>query len=339
MSTRARIQEVAQVAGVSMKTVSRVLNNEPNVRAETRERIQAAVKSLNYRPHQSARSLAGHRSYVIALLYDNPSANYLMEILSGVLDACVEHHYNMVLLPLPFESVDLFDAVDAMIAHSRPDGVILTPPLTDVPSLLERLNEMKLPYGSVSPKKVDDEVGVTLDEREAVREMMQHLVSLGHRRIAHIKGHPAHGASGWRLDGYREGLERAGLRYDPSLVLEGEFSFDSGVAAAERLFALPQRPTAVFAANDDMAAGVMRVASERGLSVPRDLSVCGFDDTPMSRQIFPPLTTVRQPSRDMGRTAAIELMRSIKERSAGGMVHMPYALQLRGSTGPAPADS
>ena len=110
----------------------------------------------------------------------------------------------MVLLPLPFESVDLFEAVDAMIAHSRPDGVILTPPLTDMPSLLERLNEMKLPYGSVSPKKIDDEVGVTLDERQAVRDMMDHLVSLGHRRIAHIKGHPAHGASGWRLDGYRE---------------------------------------------------------------------------------------------------------------------------------------
>jgi LacI family transcriptional regulator len=272
------------------------------------------------------------------LLYDNPSNNYVMEILSGVLDACDEQRYHMVLLPLSFGSENFHEAVDALMAHSRPDGVILTPPLTDQPRLLQCLADLGLPCSNVSPKDYEHSIGVTLDERQAVCEMMQHLIGLGHRRIAHIVGHPAHGASGWRLAGYREALDRAGLKYDASLVVEGEFSFDSGVSAAERLFALPNPPTAVFAANDDMAAGVIRVASERGMSIPRDLSVCGFDDTPMSRQIFPALTTVRQPSREMGRTAALELLRAIRDRDAGRMVHTAYTLQLRASTGPVPRD-
>jgi LacI family transcriptional regulator len=274
---------------------------------------------------------------VIALLYDNPSNNYVMEILSGILDACDEQRYHLVLLPLAYESEGFADQVDALVAHSRPDGVILTPPLTDQRSLLDRLAEMKLPHSSVSPKDFE-RVGVTLDERGAVCELIAHLIALGHRRIAHITGHPAHGARAWRLEGYREALQRGGLRYDPTLVVEGEFSFDSGVRAARELFALKQRPTAVFAANDDMAAGVIRVASESGLSVPRDVSVCGFDDTPMSRQIFPSLTTVRQPSREMGRTAALELLRTIRDRESGRMVRIDYALQLRESTGPAPRE-
>jgi LacI family transcriptional regulator len=336
MSTRARIQEVAQSAGVSLKTVSRVLNNEPNVREETRARVEAAARALNYRPHPSARSLAGRRSFVIALLYDNPSNNYVMEILSGVLDACDEQRYHMVLLPLPYTSTDFAAAVDALTAHSRPDGLILTPPLTDQPALVDLLKQLRIPFANVSPKDYEHSVGVTLDERQAVCDMMAHLIALGHRRIAHITGHPAHGASGWRLAGYREALDRAGLVFDPDLVIDGEFSFDSGVSAARRLFALPNPPTAVFAANDDMAAGVIRVASERGLVVPRDVSVCGFDDTPMSRQIFPALTTVRQPSREMGHTAAVELLREIRDSGRGRMVRTAYVLQLRDSTGPAP---
>ena len=167
--------------------------------------------------------------------------------------------------------------------------------------------------------------------------MVAHLVSLGHRRIAHIVGHPAHGASGWRLTGYQQGLERAGLKVDPSLVVQGEFSFDSGVRAAEQLFALKKRPTAVFAANDDMAAGVIHAALEEGLRVPQDVSVCGFDDTPIARQIHPALTTIRQPTREMGRLAALELLTEIRNPGSGATINVPYALQLRRSTGPAPA--
>lgn len=331
---RVRIEDVAEHAGVSMKTVSRVLNNEPNVSERTRQRVEAAVETLRYRPLPSARVLAGRRSYLVAMLFDNPSANYLMEIEMGVLDACQTQHYNLMLAPLAYDDADLANKVEALVVQSQLDGVVLTPPLTDDAALLERLVDLGVPHSSVSAKEQNRHVGVVVDEYGAVCEMMAHLVSLGHTRIAHIKGHAAHGASGWRLSGYREGLRRVGLRYDAALVVEGEFSYESGRIAAQRLLDLPNPPTAIFAANDDMAAGAICAIFERGLSVPRDVSVCGFDDTPIARQIHPALTTVRQPTREMGRLAATELLKEIRELGSGGVVDVPYALQLRRSTGP-----
>lgn len=333
-AARVRIEDVAETAGVSMKTVSRVLNNEPNVSERTRQRVEAAVETLRYRPLPSARVLAGRRSYLVAMLFDNPSPNYLMEIEMGVLDACRAQHYNLMLAPLAYDDVDLAHKVESLVVQSQLDGVLLTPPLTDDAALLERLGALGVPYSSVSAKEQNRHVGVVVDEYGAVCAMMEHLASLGHVRIAHIKGHAAHGASGWRLAGYREGLRRAGLRYDAALVVDGEFSYESGYAATLRLLDLPQPPTAIFAANDDMAAGAVCAIFERGLSVPRDVSVCGFDDTPIAHHIHPALTTVRQPTREMGRLAAAELLKEIRELGSGGIVDMSYTLQLRRSTGP-----
>lgn len=336
MASRVRIEDVAAAAGVSMKTVSRVLNREPNVREDTRARVQKAVDKLKYIPHFSARSLAGNKSYLIALIYNNPSANYLMEVMGGVLAACDAEQYGMLLCPFDAEGPKLITAIETLVARSQPDGLILTPPITDAPGLLKRLAEMDVSYASVSPKVHKKCIGVAMDETQAASDMVGHLLSLGHRRIAHIVGHPAHGASGWRLTGYQQGLDRAGLKFDPTLVVQGEFSFDSGVRAAQQLFALKKRPTAVFAANDDMAAGVIHAALEQGLRVPQDVSVCGFDDTPMSGQIFPALTTVHQPTHEMGRLATLELLASIQRPGSGRMLHVPYTLHLRKSTGPAP---
>ncbi len=333
---RVRIEDVAAEAGVSMKTVSRVLNHEPNVAESTRVRVEAAVEKLRYKPHPSARTLAGRRSYLVAMLYDNPSSNYLMEVELGLLDACKAHHYNLMLAPLVYDARDIVDTVEALIEQSRLDGVVLTPPITDDPALLARLDELDVPYSSISAMAPNRRVGVTVDEQSAVREMVGHLVGLGHRRIAHIKGHAAHGATGWRLAGYRDGLREAGIRFDPALVVDGEFSHESGFEAATRLLALAKPPTAIFAGNDDMAAGVICAAYELGLQVPRDVSVCGFDDTPISRHIYPALTTVRQPTREMGRLAGEELLKTIRDRDAGTIVEIPYTLQFRRSTGPAP---
>lgn len=336
MVSRVRIEDVAAAASVSMKTVSRVLNREPNVREATRARVICAVNQLKYTPHFSARSLAGNKSYLIALLYNNPSASYMMEVIEGVLEGCEPHRYNMMLCPLHIEGTKNVADVEALLARSQPDGLILTPPITDSPELLARLAELGMPTASISPRERAHRTGVAMDETRAAYDMVAHLVSLGHRRIAHIVGHPAHGASGWRLTGYRKGLESAGIAFDPSLVVNGEFSFESGVEGAEKLLDLRQRPTAVFAANDDMAAGVITVALERNLSVPEDLSVCGFDDTPMSRHIFPALTTVHQPTHEMGRLATLELLASLQNKKAGGILSVPYTLQLRRSTGPVP---
>ena len=333
---RVRIEDVAEAAGVSMKTVSRVLNHEPNVSDATRKRVEAAFEKLKYRPHPSARVLAGRRSYLVAILYDNPSNNYLMEVEQGVLDACRAQHYNLMLAPMAYDAKDIVAKVESLVVQSGLDGVLLTPPITDDVALLRRLDELGVAWSSVSATEPDRRIGVFVDERSAACEMVAHLVSLGHARIGHIKGHFAHGASGWRLAGYKDGLGQAGLPYDPELVVDGEFSYDSGFAATNRLLGLRRPPTAIFAANDDMAAGAICAICERGLSVPGDVSVCGFDDTPISRQIYPALTTIRQPAREMGRLAGAELLKAIRSPGSAGLVEVPYALLVRRSTGPVP---
>lgn len=331
---RARIEDVAAAAGVSIKTVSRVLNREANVRPETRERVMQAVEALHYTPDASARSLAGSRSFNIALLYNNPSDNYMMGVISGVLEACASEQYHMLLCPAALDDAGVLRNIDELIARSRPDGLVLTPPLTDSPALLARLAELGIPFASISPRHHEGGVGVAMNEPAAAEQMVDHLLSLGHRRIAHIIGHPAHGASGWRLDGYRRGLAGAGLALDPALEVPGEFSFESGVAAARRLLDMAEPPTAVFAANDDMAAGVIHVAHERGMRLPQDLSVCGFDDTPISRQLFPLLTTIHQPTDEMGRLATLALLAFMRRGENAGIRRVTHTLKIRNSTGP-----
>lgn len=331
-----RIDDVARAAGVSMKTVSRVFNHEPNVRPETRAKVEEAAKALNFRPNPSARSLAGRRSYLISTLYDNPSSSYVMQVVSGVLDACEAAHYSMMMRPVDYGSQDHVDIIVQSVAQYAPDGLVLTPPLTDDEALLEKLQAMGVRYASISPRKQNARIGACLDERRAVCEMMAHIVGLGHRRIAHIKGHRDHGASEWRLQGYRDGLDAAGIEFDPRFVVEGEFVFESGLAGASELLSLPEPPTAIFAANDDTAAGVLHEAARRGVRVPQDLSVFGFDDLPMARQLWPALTTVRQASRDMGRIAAEQLLLAVREPDAGDVIQVPYELVFRASTGPVP---
>ena len=332
-----RIEDVAHAAGVSMKTVSRVFNHEPNVRPETRARVEAAAKALNYRPNPSARSLAGNRSYLLALVYDNPPGNYIIEVMSGALEACEAARYSLMMRPVDYDHRGHVDAIVDCVAQYAPDGLILVPPLADDAALRERLDALGVRRACVSPQDAQAAIGVRLDERSAVRELMAHLAGLGHRRIAHVKGRRDHGATEWRLAGYRDGLRAAGLDYDRALVVPGEFSFESGIEAARKLLALDDPPTAIFAANDDTAAGVMHAAAGLGLRLPQDLSVCGFDDQPMAMRLWPALTTVRQPVATMGRIAAEQLLAAVRDPQAGHMVQVPYELVVRGSTGPAPA--
>jgi LacI family transcriptional regulator len=328
---RIRIEDVAAAAGVSMKTVSRVLNNEPNVREEMREKVMRAVEKLQYKPNPSARSLASQRSYSVALVYNNPSRNYLMEIQSGMLEACHASHYNLFLAPIGSGRERASD-IQGLFRNFGPDGVVLIPPLTDDKVVLEFLEEHEVPFACIAPKASAGRIGVAMDETTAVLELMAELVALGHRRIAHIKGPSAHGACQWRLAGYRQGLQRAGIEFNPDLVVQGAFSFESGCEGAARLLDLREPPTAIFAANDDMAAGVIRVAGERGLSVPRDLSVCGFDDTPISRHIYPSLTTIRQPTSEMGYLATLELLARIRSPEGGRMLRVGHQVLMREST-------
>jgi len=334
--SRVTINDVARASDTSKKTVSRVLNQEPGVRKEVRDRVMAAVAELNYRPLTSARSLASNRSFMIGLLYDNLSPSYIMEVQAGVQDSCEAHQYSMMVQPLDSKARDFMDRVEGILWRHRPDGLILTPPITDHPALLAHLRAAGLPFASIAPRKPKGIAGVILQEREAAAAMVDHLVALGHRRIAHIIGDPKHGAGVWRLAGFRDGLKRAGLVERADYMVQGQFSFESGVKAARQLLRLKQRPTAIFAADDDMAVGAIWAAAEAGVAVPDEVSICGFDDTTIATQVWPLLTTVHQPVRDMGRRATDELLLGLLGKGEPRMVEVDYQMRLRASTAPAP---
>lgn len=333
---RVTIDDVARTAGTSTKTVSRVLNDEPNVRDSVRERVMSAVAALKYRPLASARSLATNRSFMIGLLYDNRSPSYIMEVQAGVLEACEAQHYSMLVQPLVSTAPDFVERVEDILTRHRPDGLLLTPPITDHPQLLDSLRKSSIPFACISPRHPRGRIGVILREREAAALMVEHLVSLGHRRIAHIVGDPEHGAGIWRLAGYRDGLKHAGLKENPAYLVQGMFSFESGVAAARKLLALRRPPTAIFAGDDDMAIGAIWAAAEAGVDVPGELSICGFDDTTIATQVWPPLTTIHQPVREMGRRAAEELLCRVDGEGDARMVEVDYEIRIRASTATAP---
>ena len=298
------ITEVALRAGVSMKTVSRVLNAEPHVREEVRERVLAAAKELRYRPKVSARSLAGARSYVVGYLLGDPSVPYTAQAQLGALAACRRAGYHLLVEAVDLAAPDLAAELEPLFATLSVDGILLTPPYCDNRAILDALDAARVPYARISPGvEPQRSPHVEADDRRAAHDMTDYLIGLGHRDIGFVAGHPEHGATRRRLDGYRQALKQRGLPYREELAAPGDFTFASGYAAAERLLASERRPTAIFASNDDMALGVLAAAQERGLKVPAELSVAGFDDSPTAAMVWPRLTTVRQPIADMARAA------------------------------------
>ncbi len=332
------ISDVARHAGVSIKTVSRVLNNEPGVRSETRASVTKAMADLRYRPSQSARSLAGARSFLIGLLYFDPSAAFVAGVQQGATMRCREAGYHLVVESMNDDAPDLGEQVHRMVSTLRPDGMILTPPLCDNPHVLRALRESGTPTVLVSPARHrKDMPSVRMDDLRAAEEITRLLLELGHTRIAFIRGPEEQAASALRYQGFARAMQSHGLEIDERLVIEGNFDFDSGVAAAHQFLRLADRPTAVFASNDDMALGVLAAAQRHGLAVPEDLSIAGFDDSPASSLVWPPLTTVRQPKLEMAR-AAVEMLISSTARDAATATGaaprqvLPHAVLVRDST-------
>ncbi len=335
------IDDVAACAGVSIKTVSRVINREANVRPETARRVHEAIRELRYRPNPAARNLASPQAYLINVLYDNPSDSYMVAVIGGVLAACEIVHYGMLLTHCDMTSPRLLDHVDETVAQYRASGLVLTPPLCDHAPLVEYLDAEGIDYVSIDPRdERQDRPFVAIDDRRAGRELTDHLLGHGHRRIGFIKGHPLHGAAARRLDGYRDAHRERDVAVDERLIADGMFSFDSGIECARQLLHRRERPTAIFAGNDDMAAGVLHVAQEMGIDVPSALSVAGFDDTPIARYVYPSLTTIRQPIRAMAQGAVDCLIRYIRRRNgmaAEGPIaqRFEYKLVIRHSVAPA----
>lgn len=308
---QATINDVAAHAGVSIKTVSRVLNGERYVAEATKDVVLAAAAMLGYTPSFSARNLARGTSRTIGLAYataiDGSSAiipHYSQAILSGTLDACRTKDFGVLMLPCDRAAVDPAKEILREAKERRISGLIVAAPICNLPGILPALRNANLPFVCIGPDELEqDTMGITINNREACFEMTRHILALGHRRIAFIKGNATSRESMERLAGFKQAMNEAQVEVDPELIVTGNHMFECGFACGQQLLDLKHRPTAIFASNDDMAVGVMHAAYARGLSLPRDLSVAGFDDSGIAKTIWPQLTTVHQPLIEMASAA------------------------------------
>ena len=309
------IAEVSALAGVSAMTVSRVINGEQRVRDDTRVRVQDAITTLGYRPNSAAQQLAGGQLCRIALLYNNPSSAYLSELLVGVLDQAAASGAELIVEQ--FGDSDIANIAQILV-EQRIDAVILPPPLSDSVELLEQLSQAHLHAAIIATSRIHDNChSITLDDEVAAHAMTAYLIEKGHRRIGFIKGNPNQTASDQRYRGFRRALSEHGINPSAAYIAQGDFSFKSGFVAAEAILSSDDVPTAIFASNDDMAAGVVATAHRFNLKVPEQLSVCGFDDTSMAVSTWPELTTIKQPVIEMARLAVELLVKSINGRRDG----------------------
>ncbi len=312
---RATIVDVADEAGVSIKTVSRVVNGEPNVRDATRAKVLAAIQALEYQPNAAARGLSGRRSYVIGLIYENAEEfSYTKDVLSGALSACEKQGYSLLLRPVTLPSNHVGRDIESFVRLTSADGMVLPAPLADISAVRDLISRLDIPVATISPKHpIAQGVNIFCDDAQAAYALTEYLIGQRHKRIGFIKGHPDHHARSERLRGYRDALNQHAISYEPGLVRDGLFTFESGRQATLNLLDGKRPPTAIIASNDEMACGVMHAAGERGLEIPRNLSIAGFDDTAVASRLWPPLTTVRQPIVGMAQAATTSLIQILRD--------------------------
>lgn len=342
------IKHVAADAGVSLQTVSRVINAEPNVREEMRKRVQASIDKLGYIPSIAAQRMSGSRSYLILVLNDRDrtieawrarqGSDWVDQMLLGGMLKCAEHGYRMI-----FELVDTHDdhverELAAALAALQPDGVILTPPHSDNRLITGLLAKHGVPYARIGSLGESGGIALIMGDEEAARDATRRLIELGHTRIGFAAGSEEYSLSEWRMAGWEKAMAEAGLAID-DLCVRGDFGYDSGVAAARELLALKPRATAIIASSDQMALAVRDVATGLGIAIPDALSLISFDNTPVTTFADPPFTAIDQPVAETV-SRAVELLIAAnrgKELPAGPVV-VPARLVERGSTGPAPLD-
>jgi LacI family transcriptional regulator len=329
------ISDVARLAGVSIKTVSRVLNCEAGVVADTQALVRAAVAELNYTPNPSARNLASVVSNTIGLAYSHISTDddergghqYALILQIGALQACQQHEFG--LLPMPCDTRDpgMVAALVARVRERRLGGLVIAAPLSNAPGLLEALRDSGIAHVCINPNDLSQTTPyVAINEQEATFEMTMHLIGKGHTRIGFVRGIQGSRVSEEREKGYRAAMAGQGLAIDPAWLAQGEFTFLSGRQCGEQLLALTPPLTAIFASNDDMAVGVLHAANARGIRVPDQVSIVGFDDTELARFSWPPLTTVRQPLEQMAHTAVEQLIALVRPQRMGLGSHDPHVL-------------
>ncbi|TNE62331.1 MAG: LacI family DNA-binding transcriptional regulator [Alphaproteobacteria bacterium] len=341
---KSTIKDVARVAGVSLKTVSRIINNEPTVRDETRQKVLAVIEELNYQPDMSARNLRGNKSYAVGLVYDNPNPYYVVEVQQGVLAACRELGYSLQIHPCNAESANIVEELADLVRHSRLAGLVIAPPISEDDAIVDALHArgihlVRIISADKAPK--GDIPCVFINDRAAAHAVAEHLIGLGHRGIAFLWGQEEHHSSGERFAGYRNALLEHDIPVDDGLILKGEYSFDSGFRRTLTLMEGPHRPSAIFGCNDEIAAGALAAVKSMGLSVPADVSIAGFENSPFSKQAQPPLTTAAQSIGDVARQAMLLLVADMRpqagqEGTATVNEIIPELIE-RPSTGPATA--
>ncbi|MBN8648940.1 MAG: LacI family DNA-binding transcriptional regulator [Caulobacterales bacterium] len=317
------IDDVARLAGVGRTSVSRVLNNGPNVRPELREKIQKAVSSLNFQVNQQARSLASGRHKNIAIINasdfdEEPNSYYTAALEIGALRTCANKAYHLQTHSINQNSPDAKNKIGEIITRNQYIGIILTPPFSDNKSIIETAleNDCKVVCISSSSSSQNLASVIGIDDEKAGYEITKNLIEKGHRKFAYIKGLEHHLSAEKRFDGFIRATKEAKIKLDETLHLRGNFTFKSGIETAQKIFESKKEPSALICANDDMAAGALFSAHKFGLKVPEDISIVGFDDTPVSEIVWPPLTTVHQPLKEMG-SEAVELLINIIENRHG----------------------
>jgi LacI family transcriptional regulator len=324
----ATIADVAQAAGVSVSTVSRVINSKGDVSPRAREAVRQAMAATSYSASPIARSLVGGKTRLIGLHGRQLTDDYAAAVVRGVLDVAEASGYGVLL----FAGGSGGHHGAAPLLRTLPDGVLVVSPTVGA-EFDPAPCDGGQPVVFVERRDRDTEwAGVTATNREGTVELTNYLLGLGHRRIGFITGRVYLSSARERLEGFRVTLAAAGVQLDPSLIEEGHYDQESGLVAARRLLARSERPTAIMASNDQEAFGVLTAAREAGLGVPDDLSVVGFDDVPMAEHVHPPLTTVHQPLYEIGRSAADMLINWVEGAPPEPRrIVLPTRLVIRGS--------
>jgi LacI family transcriptional regulator len=337
---KATINDVARLAQVSKKTVSRVINESPFVKQKTRDAIKAVIAELGFAPDPQARALARRKSFLIGLVYDNPNPQYVVNIQRGILDELEGTDFQLVLHPCDRTKPDHVARIQSFIQHHKPFGLILPPSVSEDEPLALALNEADVDYVRIASVELDTPSRMirTLDG-DGAAAAGRHLAALGHRHIAHIHGPLSFRSTHERRAGFERALAETGLVLRPEMAVEGGYTFEGGVAAAEYLLAQVNRPQAIFAGNDEMATGAYVAVRRAGFRIPEDISLVGFDDTPIAGRLWPALTTVRLPIREMGSAAANLLLKTANGLVTKKLITFSPDIIVRGSTAPPLVDA
>lgn len=333
---RPTINDVARLAGVSKKTVSRVINKSPAVKEDTREAILRVMHEIGYAPDPQARGLAFRRSFLIGMIYDNPNPQYVVNMQQGLLDGMRGTGFELVVHPCDRASETFLTDVRNFVERQKLYGVVLTPSVSEDERVPPILDEIGCSYVRIASVSLDepDRMLVSHDHVGGA-QVGRHLADYGHTRVGFISGRPTFRSSFERRRGFEEGLKERGIALDERHVAQGAYTFESGYECGKQLLSLDDRPTGIFAANDEMAAGVLQAARTLGLRVPADVSVVGFDNFQLAERLWPRLTTIHTPTREIGRMASTKLINPNAGTDTASKDALP-SLVVRESSAPPP---